>query len=124
MQPSTARLLQIDMKWLKRIDAWRSRRFQFTLDRWDQVRVKGRGPFVLRQGLTWMVMMTAGHDVLAHIICSADKVPGIWGYLGQYFVTGIFLGYGEWSSNEDKYRDARLNASTPVFSLPTGIKRR
>src|ERR1043165_426827 len=109
-------------KWLKTIDSLRPRRPHFSLERWAQVRAEGRGRFVLRCGLTGMVLLTAFHDVVAHIIYSADKVPSIWGYLGQYFFLGVFLGYMEWHDQENKYRQARLNASVPVFSITTQIR--
>jgi len=119
---TTARLADRYAEMLQTIDGWRPRRFQFTLERWEQVRTMGRGQFVWRQGLTLMVFMTAFNDVVAHIIYGADNVSSIWGYLGKYFFIGIFLGYMEWHDQESKYKQARLNASMPVFSMTTRIR--
>jgi hypothetical protein len=95
-------------KWLKTINAWRVGRYQFSQERWERVRAKGRGQFVLREGLTWMVIMIAFRDVTGFIFYGSEA-SSLWSYGVQYFVTGIVVGYMTWGEQESNYKKGRLN---------------
>src|SRR5215510_14557204 len=93
--------------WLQTLNAWRLGGYQFTPESWEQIRAKGRGRFVLRKGLTWMIILTAVMDVFTHLIYAGNGF-GLWSFTFQGFVTGVFLGYQEWGENEVNYKKARL----------------
>lgn len=97
------------MNLIKSLKAWRIRSQQRSLERWEQVRAKGRVRFVLRQGLIFPVVMIAMQDVAANIFYDGGQISNLWFNLVQYFLIGIFAGYMGWSDREGKYMNACLN---------------
>jgi hypothetical protein len=96
-------------KLLDRYKNWRARRQQLSLARWEQIRAKGQTRFVLHQALTWAVFMSAFHDVFKQIFEGGGNVSDFWFHLISYSLTGLFVGYFAWSSQEVKYKNALLN---------------
>ena len=97
----------------KRYNAWRVRRQQLSVARWAQERKKGRAQFVLREALTYIVLMIAQRDVLNNIFDGSHAFSFQF-YIVQHALTGIFVGYGAWASREDKYNLAtRYNRIKP-----------
>ena len=101
---------------LKRYNAWRLRRKEFSPERWAAVRAKGRGPFILRQAFSFAVFMMAFHDVASQFFDYGH--PFTFWFISQYAISGMCLGYGMWEDREGKYEDAlrnrRLNRLNPL----------
>lgn len=101
-------------RWLNSIKAWHVQRQQNSLARWEQVRAKGRGRFVLSLALSWAVTMTAFRDVYDHLFSGGGNVSSLRWNLALYFFTGIFIGFVSWSGQEGKYKDALLNRRVSI----------
>ena len=117
--------MQAGMKrWLKKLQASRSQRDLRALARWELIRAKGRDRFVLRTTLTFILIMIPARDFI-DLLVDGRMQPWSEKFLidaGVYFMTGVAMGYGSWSTMEDKYRDAlrerqiaaaQLNPSRP-----------
>jgi hypothetical protein len=96
-------------KLFDRFKARRVRRQKLQLQRWEQEREKGQTRYVLRQALTWAVMMTSIRDVYEQIFYGDSDRSNLWGSLFTYSLVGLFMGYSAWSSQEGTYKNARLN---------------
>jgi len=83
-------------KWLQTINVWRVRRYAVSQESWERVRAKGRGRYVLREGLTLY----------------GAKATSLYSYIGRYFFTGIVMGYMTWGEQEKRYKEALV--SPPV----------
>jgi len=97
------------MRLFKTIQTWRFRSRQRSLERWEQVRAKGKRHFVLRQALTLAVMMTAIRDVVDNLLNGGAQVSSLRFHIVGYFLTGILVGYVAWGHREDKFKNARLS---------------
>jgi len=96
-------------KLFDRFKARRVRRQQLWFQRWEHERAKGQTRFVLRQALTWAVMMTSIRDLYDQIFHGSGNTSDLWGHLITYSLFGLFVGYSAWSSQEGNYKNARLN---------------
>ncbi len=63
-----------------------------------------------------MVIMTAFRDVLGYILYGG-KASSLWSYIGQYFVTGVVVGYMTWGEQESKHKKAGVNTSWATHDL-------
>ena len=97
------------MRLFKPLQTWRFRSQQRSLERWEQVRAKGKGHFVLRQALTFAVMMTAFRDVADNLLDGSAQVSSLRFHIVGYFLTGILVGYMAWGDREGKFKKARLS---------------
>src|SRR5262245_27257378 len=95
---------------LKRYKDRRLRREQLSLQRWPEIRAKGRGQYVLRQAFSFAVFATALFDVVNQIFHFGAS--SLWEHIAQYAFTGVFIGYLTWSDQEAKYKKAQLKSST------------
>jgi hypothetical protein len=96
-------------KLLDKFKTSRIRRRQLSLERWEEQREKGQRRFVLKQALTWAVMMTSIRDVYEQIFAGDGEPSNLWHYFITYSLVGIFVGYTAWSRQEGEYKSARLN---------------
>jgi len=94
---------------LDRVKAWRVRRQQLSLERWEQQRAKGQTRFVLQHALTLAVLMTSTRDVYEQIFGGGGEISDLRGSFIIYSLTGLFLGYSAWSKQEGIYKSTRLN---------------
>ena len=89
--------------------AWRARRRQKRLERWETTRAKGKARFVLRGTLIWSVTMIVGvslgnyflHRGVSEILFSAI----------YFLVLGPIVGLVSWWINEGEYTAAEIDAS-------------
>jgi uncharacterized protein YjaZ len=96
-------------KLFDRFKARRVRSQNLRLQRWEQEREKGQTRFVLRQALTWAVLMTSFRDVYEQIFYGGGDRSNLLGYLITYSLVGLFMSYSAWSSQEGAYKNASLN---------------
>ena len=91
-----------------RINGSRTRNQQLSRERWAEVRAKGSARFILRQALSFVVIMTALRDVANQLFFDAHEFSfGL--YIFKYALTGIFIGYIAWGAQEDNYKNKPLN---------------
>ena len=93
---------------IRSTNAWHCRRQQRSLERWEQVRAKGKARFVLHQALTFTVFMSAFRDVSDQIVDGGSQVSNFGVHLISYALAGVFIGFFAWWNREGKYRDALL----------------
>ena len=93
----------------KNIDAWRFRKQQRSLERWAQVRAKGKARFVFHQAMAWAVLMIVATDFFDHIFEDDLQVSKLRFNIIYYSVSGILLGLVAWSNEEGKYKRACLS---------------
>jgi len=91
-------------KLLDKYQARRARRQDLSLACWEQERLKGKARYVLKQALTWAVLMVAIRDVYEQIFDGGSS--NVLHYFIIYSLGGLFVGYGAWSTREATYRDA------------------
>lgn len=89
----------------KRYNDWRLRREQLALARWAQERAKGKLRVVLHQAFFYTVLMTGVRDAIDQFY-GGDIRHGLVYYLIVNGITGIFVGYVSWWSQEAKYKKA------------------
>src|SRR5262245_59921880 len=94
---------------VKRYHDLRSRRQQRSLERWAQIRAKGKARLVLQQALTWTVVMSVVRDVTDQIVDGSSQVFSLRFHLIAYSLSGVFIGLFAWWSQEGKYKNAMLN---------------
>lgn len=106
---------------LKRFQAWRSLRQLRSLERWEQIRVKGRARFVLLTALTYAVTAIGMIDLLNHLLQDGTPDSDFSIFNISIPLTGIFIGFDSWSQMEAKYKNARIEArvkAAPSDALP------
>ena len=91
-------------KWLKRVQAWRSRRQLRSLERWEQIRAEGKRRFVFRTALTYGLSMFGVVDVSHHFFGGSQSDLCLAAVFWP--VAGICMGFYEWSYWEAKYQKA------------------
>ena len=107
---------------LQRVKPVRSRRLkeQRLLQRWEQIRARGKTRFVFETALIWGVTFTGMTDALVHLLTDATHSITLFMGIGSLF-GGILLGWSAWSDMESKYKTARMEArvsAAPSGSLP------
>lgn len=113
---------------LKKLQDWRARRKLRSLQRWEQIRTKGKTRYVVHSTLTFVLTVVGVLDVTDHIFGDGQysiSVP----YFIFYLVMGIYSAHDGWNTMEGKYQialdDARAAAShgsaLPPPNSPTQI---
>jgi hypothetical protein len=105
---------------LKKIQAWRSRRKQRSLERWEQIRAKGKARFVVQSALTLSLTMVGATNVVDHLFGS-DQYPISLSRIIWYLLIGIVTGSAGWDTMEGKYKNALIDArvkASPSGELP------
>ena len=105
---------------LKKLKAWRSRRKLRSLQRWEQIRTKGKARFVSQSALTFSLTIVGATDVIDNIFGDGQYSISLF-YIISYLLVGIVGGVDGWNTMEGKYKnaliDARVSAS-PSGTLP------
>jgi len=102
--------------WLKRIQAWRSRRHQRreqrSLERWEQIRANGKARFVIRTVLTYGLVFVGASNAIEHLFYGPRPISLF--KVIFYSLFGLGMGSSAWSDMESKYNkalnEARLKA--------------
>lgn len=106
-------------KWLKRFQAWRAKRQQFSLerwerrqrvslDRWERVRAKGKTRFIVRNALTLGVIVPVATEILDYLFDDGISFSRLLGRIIFFSAFGIPLAFSTWSNQETNYKNARL----------------
>jgi hypothetical protein len=112
--------MQPEMKrWLKKQQVLPSQRDLRSLARWERIRAKGRGQFVLRSALTFSLIMIPARDFIDYLIDGKMQPWGekFWLDAAVYCVTGVVAGYASWTSMEGKYKDALRERGIAVAEI-------
>ena len=110
-------------KWLKRIQAWRSRKEQRSLQRWEQVRAEGKAQFVRRTALTFGLTIVGATHLFDQVFLSGTNSSMSLSLLKLFFFVlfGFSMASDIWSKREAQYQNAltaaRVKAS-PGGELP------
>lgn len=105
---------------LKKFQAWRSRRQLRSLQRWEQIRAKGKARGVLQSALTYSITMIGAIDVYQHLFGTQGSIS-----LEKtifYLLVGIVIGFDNWNTMEGKYKNALIDArvkASPSGELPS-----
>lgn len=90
----------------KSMQAWRSRRQQRSLQRWEQTRGEGKGWFVFRTALTSGLTMAGATHLVNYVFDGETSYP-VTKFI-FFTMVGIYIGSDEWSTMERKYQNALL----------------
>ena len=116
---------------LQRIKAWRARRRsckeQRSLERWEQIRARGKQWFVFRTALTYGLVFVGATNAVENLFDGPQSIS-----LFKVIFFGLFgvgMGLSEWSDMESKYKtalnEARAKASPsgelPPYNSPSQI---
>ena len=93
---------------LKLIRAWRSRRQQRWLERWEQTRTEGKAQFIVRTALTNALTVVGVTHVYHYVFYGPTPIPVV--HLIFYVLFGIGIGSDGWSTRERKYQNALREA--------------
>ena len=108
--------------WLKRIQAWCSRRQLRSLERWEQIRAGGKRRFVVRTALYYGFAVVGMTDLTENLFYGRHYVS--LGHLIYYLLTGIPIALIGWSSMEARYKraldEARIKALPSSKHTPHG----
>ena len=96
---------------VRTFQARRSRKNEFSPERWAEERAKGRGQFVLRRSFSFAVFMIAFHDVFTHLFYHGGAFRFEF-YIFKYWIMGVFFAFWTWAEQESKYKKA-LGSSPP-----------
>lgn len=105
-------------KWLKRFRAWRARSELRSLERWEQIRAKGKRRFVVNAALTYGFTVVGATHLFENLFYG--PYPISLARLIYYLLVGIPIGLIGWSSMEAKYQKALREASSGSKTLPHG----
>jgi len=94
--------------WLQNIGASHVRRERRSLERWHEVRAKGKPRFVLESAATWGFTLVGVMNVYDYVTVGSHSAS--LSELGFYLVAGLVAGAISWFSMERKYQKA-LNES-------------
>jgi hypothetical protein len=94
-------------KWLKKLQAWRAQRQQFSVEKWERVRAKGKALYVLRIALQFMLLMIVWIGTIEFFRDGIQLSDFRFWIVGGPIV-GIFIGVTAWWDKEGKYKNARL----------------
>jgi len=100
---------------LRRIQAWRSRREQRSLERWEEIRAEGKARFVFRTSLTFGLTMVGATDFFDRIF-DIDPHTITLGKVVYYVLAGIPIALIGWSNMEAKFQHALHEARVPALS--------
>jgi len=96
---------------LRNFQVWRSQRKLLALARWDLIRAKGQTRFVLRQALTYSLIMIPARDFSDYLI-DGQMQPWSERFLVNsvsYCIAGLLIGFFSWASMEGRYKNALLD---------------
>jgi positive regulator of sigma E activity len=100
----------------KRIQAWCSRQ-RISLERWEQVRVKGKTRFVFRSALITTLVLLVTLGITDYLFDEGFQFSRLLFWIVLSAIGGILIGFVEWRDMERKYKDAcleaRIKASSP-----------
>ena len=105
-------------KWLKRYKAWCARRELRSLERWKQIRAKGKRRFVVNTALTYGFTVVGATHFFENLFYGPYSIS--LARLIYYLLMGIPIGLFGWSSMEAKYQKALREASSGSKTLPPG----
>jgi hypothetical protein len=94
-------------KWPKRLQAWRAQRQQFSVDKWERARAKGKARYVLRITLQFMLLMIVWIGAIEFFRDGIQLSDFRFWIIGGPIV-GVFIGVTTWWDKEDNYKNARL----------------
>jgi hypothetical protein len=100
---------------LKKFQAWRSRREQRSLERWERIRAEGKLRFVVQTSLTYGLSVVGVIDVFDRIFDGTQNFVSLR-HIIYYVLVGIAIGFIGWSDMEAKYRKALHKARLPALS--------
>ena len=101
--------------WLKKIQPWRLRRQQRSLERWEQIRAEGKKRFVFRTALTYGLTVVGANHFFDHVFGEIQPSISLVKLI-FYVLVGILIGSEAWSNREAKYQKALHEAR--VKALP------
>lgn len=96
---------------LKRVEAWRVRKRQRSLQWWERERANGKTRFVFRFGLTYGLTIVGLNDVYANLFNGGTQYFDFYSAAFWYLFFGIIIGSSAWENWESKYQNALHEAS-------------
>jgi hypothetical protein len=103
---------------LQRIRAWRSLRERRALERWEQLRAKGKTRFVIQSALTYGFVIVGATDAIEHLFDGPQPISLFKVIFFALF--GVGMGLSMWSDMESKYKDALRKArAKPLPDIQT-----
>lgn len=108
-------------RWLTKLQVSHSQRHLRALARWELIRAKGRGQFVLRSALTLSLIMIPAMDFVDYLVDGRMQPwsEKAWIDAGVYCITGVITGYVGWNTMEGKYKDALRERRIAVAENPS-----
>ncbi|HET6979061.1 MAG TPA: hypothetical protein VFI24_22195 [Pyrinomonadaceae bacterium] len=105
--------------WSNKMQAWRDRRQQRSLEWWGKVRARGKSRFVIESAMAYSFTIVGLADVYNQIFHGSHEVSVLT--ISYYLCTGLLLGMFGWSHQKKKYEKALTEARTkalPGVGLP------
>jgi|SRR5215213_607459 len=95
---------------LKEIQAWRSRRQQRWLERWEQTRAEGKRRFIVRTAITNALTVVGATYVYEHLFYGGTLSAISLVELLAFVFIGLIGGPEGWSNRESRYQNALREA--------------
>jgi len=96
------------MNLVGQLSAWRARRRQERLERWEQTRAKGKVRFVIRATLIWGGTMIVGISLANYFLHRGFSQ--ILFTVIYFLVAGPIVALVSWWHNEGEYTAAKIDA--------------